>query len=200
MSAQAREPMQRCLFIIIPALCGLLSKLLVPVIEWFLSHRSVSKKRTKRIDALLNRIELVEKLRSIQESSSDSLRIRDIVQFCWDDILRGFESLMPIETRWPLVPGEGLRRWRRFLLLYKQPSLKGKVHTVFFHVFLFVAPVVGTVCLIYPVENSSKYEWVYPVSGVVFYLVLALLFRAVAVHTYKKVAENLAARKSDTSA
>lgn len=84
--------------------------------------------------------------------------------------------------------------------MYKQPSLKGKVHKVFFYFFLFVALVGGPACLIYLVEKNSENKWYYPVLGVFCYLVLALLFRAVAVHTYKKVAENLASRKSDTSA
>ncbi|MCK4792164.1 MAG: hypothetical protein KAV87_51015 [Desulfobacteraceae bacterium] len=77
MSTQPEDILEKCkpLILTIPALCGLLVKLLVPVIDWVLSHRGVSRKRTKRINALLNRIGLVEKLRSIQESNSDSLRI-----------------------------------------------------------------------------------------------------------------------------
>ena len=68
-----------------------LPALLAPVIAWFLSQQGVSR-RAKEVESLLSRMELVEKLRHVQEQSpNSSARFGDALDKEVNDILDDLE-------------------------------------------------------------------------------------------------------------
>ncbi len=171
--------------LIIPII-AMVPALLAPLIAWFLSQRGVSR-RAKELESLLTRIELVEKLRQIQEQTSDSkARLVGILDTEVGDILDDLESLREIQAPLITKPYQKMAGLRRFLLLYKQASRKGKVYRGVFYACFFIAVSGGVVGVAEGMSRGTGGDWIFGLVGAAFYLAIGLAFRAAAVRDYEK--------------
>ena len=178
-----------------------LPAVLAPSIAWLLSQIGVGR-RTKDIEHLQKRIELVERLRPLQENNELKKRqfnekLDAVVMDIVEDLAAFRETEQPVHA----AAIQAQSRWRRFFLLYEQASIKGRIYRVLFYMFLFFAVAMP---VLYSTMGSSVGVkqggvGVGLFSGV-FYMVLCLLFRSAAVSNYRKMQKkaDLVDKKSST--
>ena len=164
---------------------ALLTAGLAPLIGWLLSQRGIGR-RTKEIENLLKRIELVERLQSLQKNeglikSSFSENLDVIVADIVKDLAEFREKEQPIQV----TALQAQPWWQRFLLLYEQASLKGKVFKVLFYMFLFIAVFMVVMPLV-PDQSPAFSDSIIGYFSGAFYMFLSLYFRAAAARDYRK--------------
>lgn len=169
------------------ALIPLLPAVLAPAVGWFLSQRGVAR-RIKEFEHLLKRMELVERLRSLREYKGQTKsQFRETLDAEVSNIVAGLAELREAEHPVHITAVEVKSRWRRFLLLYKQASLKGAIYKGLFYTFLLFSVTVIITFAIIPWEGGMIANQVFSlIFGGVFYLIPSLLFRAAAVRDYRR--------------
>ena len=162
---------------IITAVAGLLS----PIVGWFLNQQGVSR-RTKELQALKARIDLLEKL---SDSRARYPQFDDDIETLGQREMRGvlaeIESLSETVRARLAANKSEMSRWKRASLTYDQISLKGNIYKWLFYVFALVA-LFGTSSAL---AVGDKGQWVFAIIGGVFYFLIGLAFRRAAVRTYE---------------
>lgn len=137
-------------------------------------------------------MELVDKLRQAQKQISDpktrlveilDREVRDIL----DDLESTQEKLVPVST----IPIYEIARWKQFLLLYKQASLKGKIYKVGFYGILFfvvngVIRMIGHLRILVDEPQFSSETFQINLLGIVVFGGIGLAYRAAAVREYRR--------------
>jgi hypothetical protein len=174
---------------IIAAVAGLLS----PVVGWFLNQQGESR-RTKKLEALKARIDLIEKLSDSRvrppeiDNDIEKVKIREIRA-----VLAEMEALSETERARIAISGAEMSRWKRATLAYDQISHKGRIYKGLFYAFTFFA-VAGAAA---GLSVSTPGEWVFALIGCAFYLMIGLAFRRAAVRTYEEDKKMAAATQHD---
>ncbi len=169
------------------ALLPLLPAVLAPAVGWFLSQRGVAR-RIKEFEHLLKRMELVERLRSLQEYKGQTKsQFRETLDAEVSNIVAGLAELREAEHPIHITAVEVKPRWRRFLLLYKQASLKGAIYKGLFYTFLLFSVMTAvSFATLTSLEVVVASRIFYSIFAGVFYLIPSLLFRAAAVRDYRR--------------
>jgi len=173
----------RTLLIMVPAV-------ITPLVAWLTSLRATSR-RSSKLDFLLRRIELVERVQKAQWEAGAANRSALDAEL--QDILADLTDLRVGTTR--PHPSEAIANphsgWRNWFLAYKQPSRKGTAYKGLFYGFLaFVT--LGAIGLLSsgldtgPTAPSARDQIVFGVVGVAVYLAIGLAFRYAAVREYHR--------------
>ncbi|UCH63543.1 MAG: hypothetical protein JSU77_03610 [Fidelibacterota bacterium] len=200
-------------------LAAMVPAISAPFIAWFLSQRGVSR-QSKEFEWLLNRTELVERLRAFIEHR-DEVGKKNVIEALnaeVDDILGDLSALRESERERErlarIATTERIPRWRHFLLLYEQASLSASIYRVLFYLFLIWTMLIGAVmidelvtiwdsrALLTP-DPSFSFDFNNRILTMIIMmgvnLTIGLLFRVAAVRTHKKkLKKSLAAQGSDT--
>lgn len=174
---------------IIAAIAGLFT----PVVGWLLNRQGVSH-LTRKFNALKARIEFIEKLSDSKShfaqfnNEIDKLTAQEM-----SAILAETEMLSETGRAGVAVPGAEMGKWQQAILSYAQISLKGRVYKGLFYAFSLIA-ITGSAAAL---NVAKEGETVFVLIGGVFYLIIGLLFRSAAVHTYETDKKKAVTTKPD---
>jgi len=171
-----------------PAAVGAVPALLALFVTWILENRG-SSQRLKHVTELEKRVQVIEKLLSLENSLpadfQEMLRV-ELTEIAQDLVANRVQERTAGETS-----VERLGRLRRWFLVYAQPSLSAHIYRALYWLFLAVVLFAALGILI---EGTMRPELVLPLAvGLLVYLLIAYLFRTAALRQQKR-AQATAAR------
>jgi len=164
---------------------------LTPVFAWLSSLRTAAR-RSAELDALLRRLELVERVQKLYGVGERQGAYREVLDAELRDILADLSRLRGPEAPAHVLASrtENLPRWRSWFLAYKQASVKGALYKALFYVSLAFAVLGGIGLMTSASDRASGLGATDTVIlgflGGGFYVAIGLAFRAAALRDYRK--------------
>ncbi|HUJ42279.1 MAG TPA: hypothetical protein VLW52_01605 [Opitutaceae bacterium] len=176
---------------VLAAVIGAVPVVAAPLVGWLLEHRGDSQ-RSKKLESLDKRAQLVERLLALDKHLTDERRQMLEAELVYIEHDLVADRVREHAAGTTMV--ERLSVLRRFLLLYDQPTRKASIYRGFFWAFLFCG-FLGAGSALLTLANAKPEEphWPTAIFVLLFYSGIGLICRAAARQQLKR-AQAAAAR------
>lgn len=175
------------------AIIGAIPALAAPLFGSLLQRRG-SAQKTKDVELLEKRIQIIERLLSLDKHLSEERK--KMLQAELADIT---QDLVADRVRERVAGGasvEHLSFQRRFFLNYEQPTTRASIYRGFFW-FFFSICVLFAISMLSVAITEGLEEWPIFATGIVVYAMITLFFRSAAVRQLKRAQASAARQMSN---
>ena len=155
------------------------------IVSWILQHQE-SARSVKQIDTLYKRVQVIERLLTLEKHLTDERRdilITELAEIAEDLVTERVKERTAGAKTLELMP-----RLRRWLLLYDQPTWKASLYRAFYWIFTFFIGGMGSfVTFSMPIADWDRPFLVF--FPILFYVAIGIIFRSAAVRQQKQAQE-----------
>lgn len=166
---------------VVVAVIGAIPALLAPLVSSFLQRRGFAQK-AKEVEVVDKQVQIIERLLSLEKHLSEEEK--KLLQIQLADITQDIVQERKREQTVGETVVESLPIHHRWLLVYEQPTMRASVYRGFYWFFLAIVVLGGISASIASLQHGDT-DWPFAIIGGLFYVTIALAFRAAALRQQK---------------